>query len=112
MRVIALSVSFFGGAGESLSTTSVQTYGIQYADAKGKTPVPKWLAAKVARQTEIPPEGTVVEWCQIPPKAKKARAILVYHFIDPAYVPALKQRQVDLTGHQPVVLARAETKLP
>jgi hypothetical protein len=112
MRVIALSVSFFGVAGESLSTASVQTYGIQYADAKGATPVPKWLAAEVVRQEEIPPEGTVVEWCEIPPKAKKARAMLVYHFIDPAYLPSLKQRHVDLTGHQPVVLARAEMKLP
>lgn len=112
MRVIALSVSFFGAAGDSLSTTSVQTYGIQYADAKGTTPVPKWLAAKVAREAEIPADGTTVEWCDIPPKAKKARAILVYHFIDPAYLPALKRRQVDLTGHQPVVLARAEMKLP
>jgi len=112
MRVIALSVAFFGAAGESLSTTPVQTYGIQYADAKGATPVPKWLAAKVVRQAEIPPDGAAVEWCDIPAKAKRARSILVYHFIDPAYLPALKQRQVDLSAHQPVVLARAETKLP
>ena len=112
MREIALSVTFFGAAGESLSSASVQTYGIQYADAKGATPVPKWLAAKVVRQVEIPPEGTAVEWCDIPPKARRAAAFLVYHFIDPAYLPALKQRQVDLSAHQPVVMARAETKLP
>ena len=32
--------------------------------------------------------------------------------IDPAYLPSLNQRHVDLTGHQPVVMARATAKLP
>ena len=48
MRVIDLAVSFFGAKGESLGLDRVQTYGIRYADAKGVTPVPKWLASTVA----------------------------------------------------------------
>ena len=112
MRVIDLTVSFFGAAGESLSTEDVQTYGIRYADAKGKTPVPKWLAKTIAHRAEIPYDGAAVEWCDIPPHAKRAEARLVYHFIDPAYLPSLKQRQVDLTAHQPVLMARAAAKLP
>ena len=44
-------------------------------------------------------------------KASRAEARLVYHFIDPAYVPFLVQRHVDLDTHQPVVMARASAKL-
>ncbi len=111
MRVIKLMVSFFGAGGESLGTTDVATYGIRYADAKGKTPVPKWLARTVAHQAEIPSDGEATEWCDIPAKASRAEARLVYHFIDPAYVPFLVQRHVDLDTHQPVVMARASAKL-
>ena len=112
MRVIDLSVSFFGAAGESLTTTEVETYGIRYADAKGRTPVPKWLARTIVHQAEIPSDSAAVAWCGIPPKAKRAEASLVYHFIDPAYLPSLKKRQVDLSSHRPVVMARATAKLP
>ena len=112
MRVITLAASFFGAAGESLAGTVLETYGIRYADAKGATPVPKWLAKTVVHQAEIPADEPAVAWCDIPAKAKKATATLLYHYIDPAYLPSLKQRQVDLSAHQPVVMARASTKLP
>src|SRR6267154_3184211 len=95
-----------------LAGADVQTYGIRYADAKGATPVPKWLAAKIAHQAEIPADGAATEWCDVPAKAKRAEARLVYYFIDPAYLPSLQQRQVDLSTHQPVVMARASAKLP
>jgi hypothetical protein len=36
----------------------------------------------------------------------------VYHVIDPAYLPALERRRIDLTAHQPVLMARASAKLP
>jgi cytochrome c554/c'-like protein len=112
MRVIGLSVSFYGAAGESLGTTDVQTYGIRYADAKGVTPVPKWLAKTVAHQAEIPSQGTATEWCDIPAKAKRAEAKLVYYPFDPAYLPSLAARRVDLSARQPVVMARSSAKLP
>ena len=112
MRVITLTVSFFGAAGESLAATTVETFGIRYADAKGATPVPKWLAKTVVHQAEIPSDKDAVLWCDIPAKAKRADATLLYHYIDPAYLPSLKRRQVDLSAHQPVVMARAATKLP
>jgi hypothetical protein len=112
MRVIRLTVSFFGAAGESLGTTEVQTYGIRYADAKGVTPVPKWLAHTIAHQAEVAADSAAVEWCEIPVKAKRAQASLVYYFIDPAYLPSLTKRKVDLSAHQPVVMARDATKLP
>jgi len=50
--------------------------------------------------------------CATSPAAKRAETTLTYYFIDPAYLPALSKRQVDLKDHQPVVLARAVTKLP
>jgi hypothetical protein len=112
MRVIRLTVTFLGAAGDSIGTADVQTYGIRYADAKGVTPVPKWLARTVAHRAEIPSDGAAVEWCDIPARARRARARLVYYFIDPAYVPSLRQRNVDLSAHQPVVMARAETRVP
>jgi len=112
MRLVTLAVSFYGAKGEALGTTDVQTYGIRYADAKGVTPVPKWLAKKVVHQAEIPSSGSATESCVIPASAKRAEATLTYYFIDPAYLPALSKRQVDLKDHQPVVLARAVTKLP
>jgi hypothetical protein len=111
MRLIQLSVAFFGAAGESLGTTEVQTYGIRYADASGISPVPKWLARTVAHQAEIPSDSAAVEWCEIPAKAKRAKATLVYYFVDPEYLPSLTKRQVDLSAHRPVVMARAEKNL-
>lgn len=112
MRVIDLAVSFFGAKGDSLGTTIAQTYGIRYADAKGATPVPKWLAKTVAHQAEIPSSGSAVERCAIPERARRAEARLIYYSIDPAYVPSLSQRKVDLSEHLPVVMARATAKLP
>ncbi len=112
MRVIGLTVTFMGAAGESIGAAQVQTYGIRYADAKGVTPVPKWLARTVAHRAEIPSDGAAVEWCDIPENARRARAKLVYYFIDPAYVPSLLGRKVDLSTHQPVVMARAEMRVP
>jgi hypothetical protein len=110
MRVIGLSVSFYAAGGESLATADVQTYGIRYADAKGATPVPKWLASTIAHQAEIPSDGAATEWCDVPARAKRAEARLVYYFIDPAYLPSLQN--VDLSTHQPVVMARASARLP
>ena len=112
MRVIDLAVTFFGAKGESLGMDRVQTYGIRYADAKGATPVPKWLASTVAHQAEIPSSGSAVERCAIPANARRAEARLTYYSIDPAYVPSLTKRQVDLRDHQPVVMARAVARLP
>jgi hypothetical protein len=112
MRVIALSVSFYGASGESLGTTDVQTYGIRYADAQGVTPVPKWLARTVAHRAEIPSDGAVTESCALPAKARRAEARLVYYSIDPAYVPSLVARHVDLSARPPIVMARASAKVP
>jgi len=112
MRLITLTVAFFGAKGEALGETEVQTYGTRYADAKGATPVPKWLASKVTHQVEIPSSGNAAESCAIPAKARRAEARLTYYSIDPAYVPSLTKRQVDLRDHQPVVMARASVKLP
>ncbi len=112
MRVVALTVTFYDAAGNTLSSLPVETYGTEFADDKGATPVPKWLAKRVARQNEIPPDSSKVEWCDIPAKAARAEAVLTYHFIQAAYLPALTQRQVDLSAHQPVVLARATIPVP
>lgn len=112
MRSIALAVIFIDGVGATLSTVPVQSYGTEFADPKGKSPVPKWLAKKVARLNEIPPDGSKEEWCDVPAKAKKAEATLTYHFIHPAYLATLNQRQVDLSRHQPVILARKAVPLP
>jgi len=112
MRIVTLAVSFFGAKDAPLGTTEVQTYGIRYADAKGVTPVPKWLASTVVHDAEIPSSGSAQESCAIPAGAKRAEAKLTYYSIDPAYLPALSKRQVDLKDHQPVVLARATAKVP
>jgi len=112
MRLIQLSVAFFGLSGDSIQGEDVQTYGIRYADAKGKSPVPKWLARTIVHRAEIPSDSAAVEWCDIPARAKRAEARLVYYFIDPAYLGSMNQQHVDLTGHLPVVMARATAKLP
>lgn len=112
MRVIQLTVAFFGLSGDSIQSEDVQTYGIRYADAKGKSPVPKWLARTIVHRAEIPSDSAAVEWCDIPARAKRAEARLVYYSIDPAYLPALNQRHVDLSGRLPIVMAHATAKLP
>ena len=73
--------------------------------------MPKWLARSVAHQAEIPSSGSAVESCSIPARAARAEAKLVYYSIDPAYLPALNRRQVDLKDHRPVVLARATARI-
>ncbi|HYR68346.1 MAG TPA: multiheme c-type cytochrome [Candidatus Dormibacteraeota bacterium] len=112
MRAITLDVVYQDGAGKELARVPVQTYDTEFADANGKSPVPKWLAKKVARSNEIPPDEPKVEWSEIPAGAKKAVAVLTYHFLLPAYRDALVARKVDLTGRDPVVMARASVAIP
>ena len=112
MRAITLEVVWFDAAGKELSRSTVESYGTEFADAAGKSPVPKWLAASVKRSKEIPADGSVEESATPVPGAKRAEAILTYHPILPAYRADLVARKVDLTGRDPVVLARATVKLP
>jgi hypothetical protein len=112
MRAITLEVIYQDGAGKVLAQVPVQSYGTEFADASGKSPVPKWLAKKVARWNEIPADEPKVEWSEVPPGAKKAEAVLTYHFILPAYRAALVAKQVDLTGRNPVVMARTTVAIP
>jgi hypothetical protein len=74
--------------------------------------VPKWLAKKVARSNEIPADEPKVEWSEIPQGAKRAEAVLTYHFILPAYRAALTAKHVDLTGREPVVMTRTTVAIP
>jgi hypothetical protein len=112
MRSITLEVSWLDAAGKELSRTTVDSYGTEFADSTGKSPVPKWLAASVKRTNEIPADSSVEEWADPVPGAKSAEAILTYQPILPAYRAALVAKQVDLTGRDPVVLARTTVKLP
>ena len=112
MRAITLEVVWSDAAGKELARSTVESYGTEFADAAGKSPVPKWLAASVKRSREIPADGSVEETASPPPGAKRAEAILTYHPILPAYRTALLARKVDMTGRDPVVLARATVKLP
>ena len=112
MRAITLEVVYQDGAGKELARVPVQTYDTEFADANGKSPVPKWLAKKVARSNEIPADEPKVEWSEIPLGAKKAEAVLTYHFLLPAYRAALVAKQVDLTGRDPVVMARTSVAIP
>ena len=112
MRMVALDVTFYDAAGAAMKSVPVQTFGIFYADEKGNSPVPKWRAKTLARIDEIPSGGARVERCAVPPGAKRAEATLTYHFVNPAYAADLSRRQVDLTRHQPVVMARAMVTLP
>ncbi len=112
MRAITLEVAYQDAAGKELARVPVQTYDTEFADANGKSPVPKWLAKKVARSNEIPADEPKVEWSEIPQGAKKAEAVLTYHFILPAYRAALTARQVDLTGREPVVMTRTTVAIP
>ena len=112
MRAITLEVVYQDGAGKELARILVQTYDTEFADASGKSPVPKWLAKKVARSNEIPADEAKIEWSEIPPGAKKVEAVLTYHFLLPAYRAALVAKKVDLTGRDPVVMARTSVAIP
>ncbi len=112
MRAITLEVIYRDGAGKEVARAPVQTYATEFADANGNAPVPKWLAKKVARSQEIPADASRVDWSEIPARAKGAEAVLTYHFILPAYRADLEKRQVDLSGHEPVTMARALVSLP
>jgi hypothetical protein len=112
MRAIMLEVVYQDDAGKVLARVPVQTYDTEFADANGKSPVPKWLAKKVVRSNEIPADEPKVEWSEIPPGAKKAEAVLTYHFLLPAYRAELAARNVNLTGRDPVVMARTTVKIP
>lgn len=112
MRAITLEVVYRDAAGKEVARVPVQSYGTEFADEKGKSPVPKWLAKKVARMNEIPADEPKVEWADIPAGAKAAEAVLTYHFLLPTYRAALQAKKVDLTGRDPVVMARARVALP
>ena len=112
MRSITLDVVYRNAAGAEVSRVPVQVYDTEFADASGKSPVPKWLARKVARSNELIEGESRVEWVDIPAGAKRAEAALTYRFILPAYLPSLEKRKVDLTGHDPVTMAKTEVKLP
>jgi len=112
MRAITLEVVWSDAAGKELSRTAVDTYGTEFADSAGNSPVPKWLAVSVKRSNEIPADSSVVEWAAPAAGAKRAEAVLTYHPILPAYRAKLAARNVDLTGRDPVVLARTSVRLP
>jgi hypothetical protein len=111
-RWITLDVIYRNASGKEIARVPVQGYGTEYADSTGKSPVPKWHAKTIARTAEIPADEPRVEWSDIPPGAKRAEAMLTYHFLHPSYVPALEARKVDLSRHRPRVLARASVEIP
>jgi len=111
-RWIALDVVYRDLAGKEIGRAAVQGYGTEYADAAGKSPVPKWLAKKVARSAEIPADEPRVEWADIPAGARRAEASLTYYFLNPAYVPGLEARKVDLSRHRPRILAKTRVEIP
>ena len=112
MRSVTLDVVYRHAAGGEITRVPVQIYDTEFADASGKSPVPKWLARKVARSNELVAGEPHVELADIPAGAKQAEAILTDRFILPAYLPSLEKRKVDLTGLEPVTIAKAEVKLP
>jgi hypothetical protein len=112
MRAITLEVAYLDAAGREISRSVVQTYDTEFADAQGNAPVPKWLAKSVARSNEIPADSARVEWAAIPAGANRAEAVLAYQFLLPAYRSALEARKVDLSGHDPVVMAKTTVSLP
>ncbi|HLQ65640.1 MAG TPA: multiheme c-type cytochrome [Candidatus Limnocylindrales bacterium] len=112
LRAISLEAVFYDAAGKELSHAAVATYGTEFADSAGHGPVPKWLGVTVRYSHEIPADSTVVEWADVPAHAKRAALTLTYLPIAPAYRARLEAAHVDLTGRDPVVLARAEVPLP
>lgn len=112
MRSITLEAVWLDAGGRELSRAAVATYGTEFADSTGQGPVPKWIAASVLRARSIPPDSEVVERADIPAGAKRAQAVLTYQPIAPAFRARLEAARVDLTGRDPVVLARTEVNLP
>ena len=112
MRMIALEVVFRDANGKELGRVTADRYGVEFADGAGKSPVPKWLAKKVARSNPIPADGSATAWADIPAGAKRAESELIYHFVHPAYRGDLEKRGVDLARSAPVVMARAAIDLP
>jgi cytochrome c554/c'-like protein len=112
MRAITLDVVFTDAAGKELSRAEVASYGTEFADSAGRAPVPKWLAASVARSREIPADSPVVEYAKVPAGARKAEAVLTYHPLAPVIRERLKAAGVEVAGRDPVVLARAAASLP
>lgn len=112
MRSITLEAIWLDGTGKELSRVAVATYGTEFADSTGKGPVPKWVAASVLRSRSIPPDSEVVERADIPAGAKRAQAVLTFQPIAPAFRARLEAARVDLTGRDPVVLAKTEVTLP
>ena len=112
MRTITLDVVFTNAAGAEVKRMQAERFGTEFADAKGVSPVPKWMGRSVARATEIGPDSSRVVLCDVPPGATRAEAILTYHAIHPAYRAMLAKRGVNLSGRAPVVLARTTVVLP
>jgi hypothetical protein len=112
MRAIMLEAVFTDAAGKEISRAPVATYGAEFADSTGRSPVPKWLAASVARSREIPADSAVVEWADVPAGARRVSAVLTYQPLAPAFRARLEAAGVALAGRDPVVLARAEAALP
>jgi hypothetical protein len=111
-RWITLEVIYTDASGKEIARVPVQGYGAVFADSAGRSPVPKWRAKKVVQSSEIPADEPRVEWSDIPGGARRAEAVLTYHFLHPAYVPALEARKVDLSRHRPRVLARTRVEIP
>lgn len=112
LRAITLDVVYYDASGKELARAPVATYGTEFADSTGKGPVPKWLAASVLRSRSIPADSVVVEQSDVPAGAKRAEALLTYQPIAPAYRARLEAARVDLSGRDPVILARTEVTLP
>lgn len=111
MRTIALDVVFRDAKGGKVSAVTAERFGTEFSAADGSFPAYKWNAHGVARATSIGPDSSRVVWCDIPPGAVSAEAVLTYHPIHPAYLPMLAARGVDLSGRAPYVMARAKADL-
>jgi hypothetical protein len=112
MRIVTLDVTFRSAGGAELLRTRAERFGVEFADAGGSSPVPKWMARSVARSSSIPADSSRVVWCDLPPGAKSAEAVLTYHAIHPAYRARLEAQGVDLSGRAPIALARATVTIP
>ncbi|HEV8128834.1 MAG TPA: multiheme c-type cytochrome [Candidatus Eisenbacteria bacterium] len=112
MRAITLEVVFTNAAGKELSRAEVASYGTEFADSEGHSPVPKWAAATVSRSREIPADAPAVEYAAVPAGAKSVEAVLTYYPLAPGIRERLKAAGVEVAGRDPVVLARASATLP
>jgi len=111
-RAMTLEAIYYDAAGKELSRGAVATYGTEFADEAGKGPVPKWLAASVLRSRTIPADSEVVERTSIPSGARRVAAVLTYQPLAPSIRARLQKAGADLTGRDPVVMARTELNLP